>query len=92
MNDEGGIRTLLAVCTTDPARIQSITTALGPTVQARSFDWKSYSVAQMIFRTEKRGGVTQQEWRDGSAPPTLVVCATRPESVRTVEKLCDLPE
>ena len=92
MNTEGGIRTLLVVCTTNRAQVQTLEEALGLNVVARPADWKTYSAAEMIFKTEKRDGLSHQELRDGSGRTALVMCATRPESVRTLEKLFDLPE
>lgn len=91
MNTEAGIRTLLVVCTTDPVQIRTIEQALGLTVVARPADWNTYSVAEMIFRTEKRTGLGHQERRDGAGRTALVLCATRPEAVRTLERLCELP-
>lgn len=91
MNSELGIRTLLIACTTHPATIQTIEEALGLNAVAHPADWKSYSAAEMIFRTEKRSGLGHQEMRDGNGRTALVLCATRPESVQTLEKLFDLP-
>ena len=54
-------------------------------------DWESYSVAQMMFKTEKGSGLGHQELRDGNGRTSLALCATRPEAVRTLEKLLDLP-
>ena len=92
MNTEGGIRTLLVVCTTDRAQIQAVEEALGLDVVARPVDWETYSVAEMIFKTEKKNGLSHQERRDGSGRTALVLCATRPSSVRKLEELFDLPE
>lgn len=91
MNSEAGIRTLLVVCTTDRAQIQAIEGALGLSVVTRPPDWKSYSVAEMIFKTERRGGLSHQERREGNGRTSLVLCATRPAAVRTLEELFDLP-
>ena len=91
MNSDEGIRTLLIVCTTDRAQIQIIEEALELKVVARPANWKNYSVAEMIFKTEKDSGLGHQEMRDGGGRTTLVLCATRPVSVRTLEKLFDLP-
>ena len=91
MNTEGGLRTLLVVCTTDRAQIRAIEEALALDGVARPAAWETYSVAEMMFKTEKRDGLSHQELRDGSGRTALVLCATRPSSVRTLEKLCDLP-
>ena len=91
MNTEAGIRTLLVVCTTDPVQIRTIEQALGLTVVARPADWLTYSVAEMIFRAEKGSGLNHQEKREANARTALVLCATRPETVRALEALCDLP-
>ena len=90
MNSEQGIRTLLIVCTTNRAQIQTIEAALQLNVVTPPY-WESYSVAQMVFKTEKGSGLGHQERRDGTGRTSLVLCATRPESVREIEKLCDLP-
>ena len=92
MNTEGGIRTLLVVCTTNRAQIQALEEALGLAVVTRPGDWKIYSVAEMVFHTERRSGLGHQELRDGSGRTALVLCATRPSSVQTLEQLFDLPE
>ncbi len=92
MNSDGGIRTLLVVCTTNRAQIQIIEEALKLNVVARPADWENYSAAEMVFKTEKKGGLSHQELRDDKGRTSLVLCATRPESVRTLEKLFDLPE
>ncbi len=92
VNSPAGVRTLLIVCTTDSKQIQAVEDALSPGVVARPVDWESYSVAEMVFRTEKRGGLDHQERRDGSGRTALIMAATRPESVRTLERLFDLPE
>ncbi len=92
MNSDGGIRTLLIVCTTNRAQIQTVEQAFELNVITRLVDWESYSAAEMIFKTEKRNGFGHQEMRDGDERTALVLCATRPESVRTLEKLFDLPE
>ena len=91
MNTEGGIRTLLIVCTTNRAQIRTLEEALGLGVVTRPADWHSYSVAEMIFKAEKGSGLGHQERLDGNARTALVLCATRPGSVRTLEELCDLP-
>ena len=91
MNTGQGIRTLLIVCTTNRVQIQTLEQALGLNVVARPADWHSYSVAEMIFKTEKGSGLGHQERLDGEDRTALVVCATRPQSIRTIEKLFDLP-
>lgn len=92
MNTEAGIRTLLIVCTINRAQIQEIEAAsiLGAT--ARPTDWKTHSVAEMTFKTEKRGGLSHQELSDANGRTAIVLCATRPAAVRTLEKLFDLPD
>ena len=92
MNSDAGVRTLLVVCTTDPARIQTLEGALRLAAVARPADWETYSVAEMIFKTEKGGGLGHQEQRDRGGRTALILCATRPESVRTLEGLCDLSD
>ena len=92
MNSDAGIRTVLVVCTTRPAQIQVAEEALALQVVARPVEWRSYSVAELIFRTEKRGCLSHQELRDGSNRTALVLCATRPEAVQMLERLCDLPD
>ena len=92
MNTQAGIRTLLIVCTTDRARIHTAEGALGLNVVTRPVDWDTYSAAEMVFKTEKSSGLGHQELRDESGRSTLVLCATRPESVRALEELFDLPE
>ena len=91
MNSDQGVRTLLVVCTTDRARIQTIEKALDLHAVARPADWENYSAAEMVFKTEKGSGLSHQEQRDANGRTSLVLCATRPSSVRTVEKLFDLP-
>ncbi len=92
MNSDQGVRTLLIVCTSNRARIQTIEQAVRLKVVARPVDWKNHSVAEMIFKTEKTtAGLGHQEERDGDGRTCLVLCATRPDSVRTLEKLFDLP-
>ncbi len=91
MNSDQGVRTLLIVCTTNRARIRTIAEALELRVVARPADWESYSVAEMIFKTGKGSGLGHQELRDSNGRTALALCATLPESVRTLEKLCDLP-
>ena len=91
MNTDRGIRTLLVVCTTSRAQIQTLEQALGLGVVARPADWETYSVAEMFFKTERGAGLSHQEQRDGNARTSLVLCATRPQSIRTLERLFDLP-
>lgn len=91
LNTEGGTRTLLVVCTTNRAQIQALEAALGLNVVAHPADWESYSVAEMVFKTEKRGGLSHQEQRDAAGRTSLVLCATRPGSVRTLEARFNLP-
>ena len=91
MNSEAGIRTLLVVCTTNRAQIKTCEEALGLDVITRPADWENYSAAEMIFKTEKGAGLGHQERRDADERTALVLCATRPGSVRTLEALCDLP-
>ena len=59
---------------------------------ARPADRESYSIAEMIFKSEKGSGLGHQELRDDDGRTSLVLCATHPEPVRTLEKLFDLPE
>ncbi len=92
MNSEGGIRTLLIICTTQRVQIQAIEEALELPTAARPVDWKSYSVAEMVFKTDKGNGLGHREQHDGNGRSVLVLCATRPEPVRTLEGLFDLPE
>ena len=91
LNSEAGVRTLLVVCTTNRAQIQMVEKdlALGPV--ARPVEWERYSIAEMVFKTDKGSGLGHQERRDGSGRTTLVLCATRPEPVQTLERLFDLP-
>ena len=91
MNTDAGIRTLLIVCTTDRAQIHTAEEALGLRAVAWPADWETYSAAEMVFKTEKGSGLGHQELRDANGRTALALCATRPESVRTLEKLCDLP-
>ena len=92
MNTQGGIRTLLVVSTTDRAQIKTLEETAALNAVAHPVDWVNYSAAEMVFKTEKKGGFSHQEQRDGSGRTALVLCATRPASVRTLERLCDLPE
>ena len=92
MNSEAGIRTLLIVCTTNRAQIQTLEQALKLKAITRPVDWRSYSAAEMIFKTEKGSGPGHQELRDSNGRTALILCATRPESVQTLEKLFDLPD
>ena len=91
MNSDLGVRTLLIVCTINPARVQNLEETLKLSVVARPVDWENYSAAEMIFKTEKGAGLGHQELHDVNGRTALVLCATRPSSVRTVEKLFDLP-
>ena len=91
MNSDQGVRTLLIVCTINPARVQNLEETLKLSMAARPVDWENYSAAEMIFKTEKGTGLGHQELRDVNGGTALVLCATRPSSVRTVEKLFDLP-
>ena len=92
VNSETGVRVVLVVCTTNDAQIQAAEKVPGLGVAARSVEWKTYSVAELIFRTEKRGGLGHQERRDGDGRTSLVLCATRPEAVQSLEKLFDLSD
>ena len=92
MNSEAGIRTVLVVCTTDGKQVQAAEEALALQDVARPVEWQSYSVAELIFRTEKRGGLSHQALLDGNGSASLALCATRPEAVKALEKLFDLPE
>lgn len=91
MNSDEGMRTLLIVCTTNRAQIRTLEEALGLNVVARPADWENYSAAEMIFKTEKGSGLGHQELRDADGRTSLVLCATRPEPVRTLETLFDFP-
>ena len=91
MNTDQGIRTLLIVCTTNRARIQAVEEGLRLNMVTRSIEWENYSVAEMIFKTEKGSGLGHQELRDENGRTALVLCATRPASLRTLETLFDLP-
>ena len=91
MNSEAGIRTLLIVCTTTLAQIQALEQTLALGVVARPANWERYSVAEMIFKTERGTGLGHQERREGNGRAALVLCATRPEAVRRLEELCELP-
>ena len=91
LNSDAGIRTLLSVCTTDRNQIQTLEQALKFDRVARPVDWETYSVAEMVFKTEKRSGLGHQEQHDDGGRTALVLCATRPGSVKTLEKLFDLP-
>ncbi len=91
LNNQAGLRTLLVVCTTDRVRIQTVEEALSLGRVARPVDWESYSVAETVLKTDKGRGLSHQELRDGSSRAALVLCATRPVSIRTLEGLFDLP-
>lgn len=92
VNDRSGTRTLLVVCTTDPPTIRTAEDALSLGEVTRPVDWESYSVAEMILKTEKGKGQSHQERRDNKGRTALVLCATRPAHVQTLERLFDLPE
>ncbi len=91
LNSAAGARLLLVACTTERAQIQAIEAALPPGAVARPAQWESYSAAEMVFKTEKGGGLSHQAQRDASGAAALVLCATRPASVRTLEGLFALP-
>ena len=91
MNSDAGVRTILVVCTTDPAQVQALAQALPPAASIRPVDWENYSVAEIIFKTEKGIGISRQEHRDGSGETAVVVCATRPATIQILEECCDLP-
>lgn len=91
LNSEAGIRTLLTICTTDRNQILALEQALELNPVTRPVDWRAYSVAEMVFKTEKKSGLGHQEQRDGAGRTVLVLCATRPEPVKTLERLFDLP-
>ena len=90
LNSDAGIRQLLVVCTSSPTQIRDAEAALPFTV-ARPVDWERYSVAELVFKTGKGSGLGCQELRDGDRRTSLVLCATRPTSVQTLERLFDLP-
>ena len=92
MNSDAGIRRLLIVCTTNPAQIREAEAALSLNPVSRPVQWESYSIAEMVFKTGKGNGLGCQERRDGDNRTALVLCATRPASVQTLERLFDLPE
>ena len=92
MNSDQGIRRLLIVCSTSHAQIRTIEQALKLNVVAHPAAWESYSAAEMVFKTEKGSGLGHQELRDDNGRTSLVLCATRPASVRMIEKMFDLPE
>ena len=92
MNSEAGIRTLLIACTINRAQIQTVEEALGLNLVVHPAEWENYSVAEMIFKTEKGSGLSHQELRDGNARTAIALCATRPEAVQALEKLFDHPE
>ena len=92
LNSEAGVRTLLVVCTTDHARLRAIEGILSLGAVPRPADWGRYSVAEMVFKTEKGSGLGHQELRDERGRTALVLCATRPKAVKTLEELFDLPE
>ena len=92
LNSQAGVRTLLEVCTTDRAQIQAAEKTLSPGVMACPVNWEKYNVAEMVFKTDTGSGLGHQERRHGSGGRTaLVLCATRPEPVQTLERLFDLP-
>ncbi len=91
LNSEAGVRTLLIVCVTNRARIEAAEELLPPGAAARSVDWERYSVAEMVFKTEKGSCLGHQEQRDEGGRTALVFCATRPAAVQTLERLFDLP-
>ena len=45
----------------------------------------------MVFKKEKGSGLGYQELRDANGRSAIVLCATRPASVQTLEWLFDLP-
>ncbi len=92
LNSPAGMRTLLVACTTDPTRVQAIKQALALDLVRRPADWESYSAAEMVFKTEKGGGLGHQEQRDAAGRIALALCATRSAAVQTLERLLDLPE
>ena len=92
MNSDDGIRTLLIVCTTRSSQIRAVEEALPLNPIARPVDWKNYSAAEMVFKTEKGSGLGHQELRDRDGRTSIVLCATRPACVQTLEDLFDLPE
>ena len=91
LNSEAGIRTLLVVCITNRAQIQMVKEALDLKPVARFVEWESYSVAEMFFKTDRGNGLGHQERRSGGDRNALVLRATRPEPVQTLERLFDLP-
>ena len=92
LNSEAGRRTLLVVCTTDRGRIESAEGELSLRAEVRAVDWESYSVAEMVFKTERGSGLGHRKQSDASDGTALVLCATRPTAVLTLERIFDLPE
>ena len=92
MNSEAGIRTVLVVCTADSKQVQVAEETLSLRAETRSVEWQSYSVAEWIFRAEKRGGLSHQTLRDGRGRTFLALSATRPKAVQALERLFDLSD
>lgn len=92
VNNQAGVRTLLVVCTTDPAQIRTAEGTLSLGTVARPVDWGQYSAAEIVLKTDKGRGLSHQEQRDGNGRTALVLCATRPDSVQTLERVFDLPD
>ena len=92
VNSQAGIRTLLVVCTIARAQIRTAEDSLSLGAVARPVDWERYSAAEIVLKTDKASGLSHQEQRDDSGRTALVLCATRPASVQTLERVFDLPE
>ena len=91
LNSAAGSRTLLVVCTVNRAQLQAVEEALALGVVARPADWRKYSAAEMVFKTERGRGLGHQEQRDAAGRTALVLCATCADAVQTLERLFDLP-
>lgn len=85
---EDGPRLMIIVCVTDPEQIDLLSSIIKFSEEVSPADWNSLTLAEMMMRTDAGVGLSYEDLRNESGTRIAVtLCATKPETVRTIETI-----
>jgi hypothetical protein len=89
---QDGPRIILMICVTNPEQIAIVEKAFKLDEEMPVKDWTAHTLVEWIFHTVQGVGLSYEDLHDAYGKRTAVLlCATRPESVRVLETFFKMP-
>ena len=86
-----GPRLFLVVCVTGKYELSLVETSFKFTDEGACKDWDTYTLADMLLDTESQGGLSYQGLVRDSKRVAVALCASRPDKVKILETLFQMP-